>query len=144
MQEYIEFIKGNPMLSLAWVGLFIAVVVMTIKAGFSKVKNINSQQVTIMINREDAKVIDVRSKEDFKKGHIVNAINLPMADIKNNNISTLEKYKSNPIILVCSAGITSAQAGQFLVKQGFENLFSLKGGMGDWQTANMPVQKSKR
>ena len=132
------------MLSLAWVGLFIAVIVMTIKAGFSRTQNINSQQLTMMINREDAKVIDVRSKDEFKKGHIVNAINVPMADIKNNQITTLEKWKDSPIILVCNAGVTSSQAAQMLVKKGFEKLFSLKGGMGDWQTANMPVQRSKR
>ncbi|MGI2258693.1 rhodanese-like domain-containing protein [Shewanella sp. GXUN23E] len=144
MQEYIEFFKANPMLSLAWVGLLVAVIVMTVKSAFSKVKNIGNQELSILVNRENAQVVDVRSKEEFKKGHIVDALNVPMADIKNNQLSVLEKYKTTPIILVCNTGMTSSQAAQLLTKQGFENLLNLKGGMGDWQAANLPVKKSKR
>ena len=40
--------------------------------------------------------------------------------------------------------MTSGQAAQLLTKQGFENVFNLKGGMGEWQGANLPVVKSKR
>ncbi|MCF1428665.1 MAG: rhodanese-like domain-containing protein [Shewanella sp.] len=144
MQEYIEFFKANPMLSLAWVGLFIAVIVMTVKSAFSRVKNIGNQELSILVNREDAKVVDVRAKEEFKKGHIVDALNVPMADIKNNQLSVLEKFKSTPIVLVCNTGMTSSQAAQLLAKQGFESLLNLKGGMSDWQAANLPVKKSKR
>ncbi|MCL1038650.1 rhodanese-like domain-containing protein [Shewanella corallii] len=144
MQEYIEFFKANPMLSLAWVGLLVAVIVTTVKAAVSGIKNIGNQELSILVNRENAKVVDVRSKEEFKKGHIVDAINVPMADIKNNQLSAVEKFKSTPIILVCNTGMTSSQAAQLLAKQGFENLLNLKGGMGDWQAANLPVKKSKR
>ncbi|MEL4484703.1 rhodanese-like domain-containing protein [Shewanella algae] len=144
MQEYVEFLKAHPMLSLAWVGLFIAVVVTLFKSGFSKVKTVDHQQAIFLMNKEDAKVIDVRANADFRKAHIINAQSVPMADIKNNQIANLEKYKTTPIILVCNAGMTSSQAAQILVKQGFEKVFNLKGGMGDWQAANMPVSKSKR
>ncbi|MGL4475208.1 MAG: rhodanese-like domain-containing protein [Shewanella sp.] len=144
MQEYIEFLKANPMLSVAWVGLFIAVLVTMVKSSLSKVKNVNNHELTMMINREDAKVIDVRGKEDFKKGHIAGAMNVPMADIKNNQATSLENLKTSPIVIVCSAGMTSSQAAQLLSKQGFEQVFNLKGGMGEWQAANLPVQKSKR
>ena len=144
MQEYIQFFQAHPVLCLAWVGLLVAVVVMTLKSATSKVKTVNSQELTIMVNRENAKVIDVRSKDDFRKGHIVDAIHAPLADIKNNQVVALEKLKSTPIIIVCNAGITSSQAAQLLVAQGFENVHNLKGGMGDWKSANMPVSKSKR
>ena len=144
MQEYMEFFKAHSMLSLAWVGLFAALLVSLIKAGTSKIKNISHQELTIMVNRQDAKVIDVRSKDEFRKGHIVDALNVTLSEIKNNQTSTLEKFKASPIILVCNAGMTSSQAAQLLVKQGFENVFNLKGGMGEWQAANMPVSKSKR
>ena len=144
MQEYMEFFKAHSMLSLAWVGLFAALLVSLIKAGTSKIKNISHQELTIMVNRQDAKVIDVRSKDEFRKGHIVDALNVTLSEIKNNQTSTLEKFKASPIILVCNAGMTSSQAAQLLVKQGFENVYNLKGGMGEWQAANMPVSKSKR
>ncbi|WP_434930800.1 rhodanese-like domain-containing protein [Shewanella sp. HL-SH5] len=144
MQEYIEFLRANPMLSLAWAGLFFALIVTTFKSSTSKVKTVNNHELTLMMNKQDAKVVDVRGKEEFKKGHIVDSINVPLSEIKNNQATSLEKFKTSPIILVCNAGMTSSQAAQLLVKQGFENVYNLKGGMGDWQSANMPVVKSKR
>ncbi|QDE32983.1 MULTISPECIES: rhodanese-like domain-containing protein [Shewanella] len=144
MQEYMEFFKANPMLSLAWVGLFVALVVSVIKSSTSKVKNVSHQELTLMVNKQDAKVVDVRSKEEFKKGHIVDALNVTLTEIKNNQVTSLEKFKTSPIILVCNSGMTSSQAAQLLTKQGFENMFNLKGGMAEWQSANLPVVKSKR
>ncbi|MBT1446194.1 rhodanese-like domain-containing protein [Shewanella sp. JM162201] len=143
MQEYIEFFRANPMLSLAWLGLFVALVITTIKSMTSKVKNVSTQELVQLVNKENAKVVDVRAKEEFRKGHIVGAVNLTMSEIKNNQISSLESARKSPIILVCNAGMTSGQAAQLLVAQGFEQVYSLKGGMGDWQAANLPVQ-SKR
>lgn len=144
MQEYIQFFQAHPVLCLAWVGLFVAVVLMTFKSATSKIKQVNPQQLAMLVNRENAKVVDVRSKEDFRKGHIVDALHVPMADIKNNQSVALEKLKSIPIIMVCNAGVTSSQAAQLLVAQGFENVHNLKGGMGDWKAANLPISKSKR
>ena len=144
MQEYMEFFRANPVLSIAWVGLFIAVLVMTVKSATSKVKIINTQELTMLINKEGAKVVDVRSQEEFRKGHIVDALNVPLAEIKNNTATTLEKYKTSPIIMVCATGMTSSQAADLLVNQGFENVNNLKGGMADWQAANLPVVKGKK
>ncbi|WOT05213.1 rhodanese-like domain-containing protein [Shewanella youngdeokensis] len=144
MQEYMEFFKANPMLSLAWVGLFVALIVMVFKSSLSKVKNVNHHEATLLINKQDAKVVDVRGKEEFKKAHIAGAVNVPLADIKNNQLGALENAKASPIIMVCNAGMTSSQAAQLMVKHGFEDVNNLKGGMGEWQSNNLPVLKSKR
>ncbi|AZG34291.1 MAG: rhodanese-like domain-containing protein [Shewanella psychromarinicola] len=144
MQEYMEFFKANPMLSLAWVGLFVTLVFSVIKSSISKVKLVSHQELTLMVNKQDARVVDVRGKEEFKKGHIVDALNVTLSEIKNNQVTSLENFKTNPIILVCDSGTTSSQAAQLLTKQGFENVSNLKGGMGEWKGANLPVVKSKR
>lgn len=144
MQEYIEFLKANPMLSLAWIGLLVALLVSVFKSSLSKVKTVDHQQATLLINKQNAKIVDVRSKEEFKKGHIVDAVNIPLAEIKNNQLSALENAKASPIIMVCNAGMTSAQAAQLMVKAGFESVYNLKGGMSEWQQSNLPVAKAKR
>lgn len=77
------------MLSLAWVGLFVMLVVSVIKSSFSKIKNVTHQELTTMVNRQDAKVVDVRSNDEFRKGHIVDAVNVTLADIKNNQVSEI-------------------------------------------------------
>lgn len=144
MQEYIEFLKANPMLSLAWIGLLIGLIVSVFKSTVSKVTTVDHQQATLLINKQDATVVDVREKADFKKGHIVGALNVPLSEIKNNQLSALEKFKASPIIMVCNAGMVSSQASQLMVKAGFESVHNLKGGMGDWQSNNLPVSKSKK
>ncbi|MCJ8302703.1 rhodanese-like domain-containing protein [Shewanella sp.] len=144
MQEYIEFLKANPMLSLAWIGLLIGLIVSVFKSSISKVTTIDHQQATLLINKQNAKVIDVREKGEFKKGHIVDALNVPLSEIKNNQLSALEKFKASPIIMVCNAGMVSSQASQLMVKAGFESVHNLKGGMGEWQSSNLPVTKSKK
>ncbi|SDI29266.1 MULTISPECIES: rhodanese-like domain-containing protein [Ferrimonas] len=144
MQEYIDFLSRHPMLSAAWVGLLGAWVFTMAKSSFSKVKNVAAQEAVRMINKEDAVVVDVRGEDEFRKGHIANAIHLPLAEIKNNQLSTLEKHKDAPIIVVCNAGVSSVQAAQMLVSAGFGQVFSLQGGMTDWKSANLLVVRKKR
>jgi len=85
MQDIMPFISAHPVLSLAWVALLIAVIVTTFKSRFSKVKEISRGEATRLINKEDAVVVDVRAREEFRKGHISTSLNVLSADIKSNN-----------------------------------------------------------
>ncbi|WP_163934017.1 rhodanese-like domain-containing protein [Paraferrimonas sp. SM1919] len=143
MLEFMDFLGRNPVLSIAWVGLFLVLVVSVIKGITSKVQKINHQQAVQLINRQDATIVDVRSNEEFKKGHITGAVSLPVADIKNNQLGKLENKKSAPIIVVCTAGMTSTQCANLLVQQGFESVYNLQGGMTDWLNNNLPVVRKK-
>lgn len=82
LQEIMQFVSKHPILSLAWIGLLVAVIVMTFKSRFSKVKEIARGEATRLINKEDAVVVDTRSRDDFRKGHLANAINLTASEIK--------------------------------------------------------------
>jgi hypothetical protein len=70
MQEIMQFASNHPILSLAWVVLLVLVIVTTVKGMFSKVKTISRGEATRLINKEDAVVVDVRSRDDFRRGHI--------------------------------------------------------------------------
>lgn len=98
---------------------------------------------TEMINHKDATVIDVRPAADFAKGHIINAINIPMNGFKNQ-MGVLSKHKGRPMILSCRSGSQSAAACSQLRKEGFEDVFNLKGGILSWQAANLPLTRKKR
>ena len=76
MQQYIDFLSNHPYLTAAWVALFLALIVSWIKSLTSSVKQISPTQLTLMVNREDATVIDIRAEADFKKGHITGARHL--------------------------------------------------------------------
>jgi rhodanese-related sulfurtransferase len=100
-------------------------------------------QATEMINHQDAVVVDVRPAADFAKGHIINAINVPMNGFKNQ-IATLTKHKTKPIIINCRSGAQSSIACAQLRKDGFEQVFNLRGGIMAWEAANLPLTRKKR
>ena len=105
--------------------------------------NVEPLGATEMINHKDATVIDVRSAADFAAGHIVNAVNIPMNGFKNQ-LAVLGKYKGKPIIVNCKSGGQSGAACEHLRKQGFEEVYNLKGGILAWQAANLPLSRKKR
>ncbi len=144
MNEIFTFLSQHPVLSLLWVALLVMFLFTLVQGKLSKVTTVDHQRATLLINREDAKVLDVRGQDEFKKGHIVDAISLPLSQIKNNQLSAVEKLKNTPIIVVCNAGISSSQAANTLVKAGFAQVYNLKGGMTDWNAANMPVVRGKK
>jgi len=95
----------------------------------------------MMINREKATVIDIRSKADFNKGHLLGSINIPASEIKNAD-KELEKHKQNPIVLVDANGMQASAAAQQLQKTGFTQVSRLQGGIVSWTNDNLPVHKA--
>ena len=141
MQQYIEFLQANPLLAVAWIAIFIALIFTTLKSGLSPIKKITNQQATLLINRSDAKVVDIRGNDEFKKCHTLGSIHLPLSKIKNNELASLEKEKDSPIIVVCNTGMTSTQACQMLHKAGFTNVHNLQGGVTQWSSDKLPLTK---
>ena len=139
--EILPFVKNHLLLSLGWIGLFIAIIVLTIKSKLSKVKVIDNAQAIHMINKENAIIIDIRSADNFKKGHITDAHNILPIDIKNSSSKLIEKFKENTIILVDENGLSSASIGETLIKQGFLNVSVLKDGIAGWNGENLPLVK---
>lgn len=141
MEQLITFAENNAMLSMAWLAIVSMLVFITIKSKLSPVKEINTQELTLKVNREDAQVIDIRSEADFKKGHILGSKHLTVEKVNNNQLQGLEKAKDKPIIVVCTAGMTALPVARKLLKAGFTQVSSLKGGFSGWQSANLPVTK---
>jgi len=93
-----------------------------------------------LINRRDALVLDVRDKADFAAGHIPNARNIPLPEL-GGRLREIEKFKARPIVINCQSGARSAGVCGMLRKNGFGEVFSLRGGIGGWVEASLPVEK---
>jgi rhodanese-related sulfurtransferase len=91
-----------------------------------EIKVITRGEATRLINKEDAVVVDLRQRDDFRKGHIAGAINLLPAEIKANNVGELEKHKAQPIIVVDGTGMQAQESASALNKAGFEKVSVLK------------------
>lgn len=93
-----------------------------------------------LINHKNALVLDVRNDEEYKAGHILNSMQIPLGKL-NERIGDLEKYKDQPIVLVCRSGNRSVAACSMLGKSGFSQVYNLAGGIIAWQKANLPLRK---
>lgn len=144
MQEYIAFFQENMILSLVWVGLFGALIMSIVKSSTAAYKEVTAAQTTHLMNRENGLVVDIRSKDEFRKGHITDSVHILPSDIKAGQFGSLENRKSDPIIVVCKSGQTAQESANLLAKAGFENVNLLKNGLIAWSEANMPLVKGKK
>lgn len=141
MEQLITFAGNNAVLSAIWVALVVMIIVTTIKIKMSPIKQISPQDLTFLMNKEQGVVLDIRADNEFKAKHILDAVSLTNEKITQNGFSSLEKHKEDPIIVVCSAGISAAKVASDLAKSGFSRVSILKGGMNAWVGAGLPVTK---
>jgi len=141
MDQLITFAMSQPLLSSAWLVIVLLIIIMTIKIQMSPIKQLSTQEMTFLINRESGVVVDSRTEKDFKAGHIVDSLHLSNEKVSKNDFVSLEKHKDNPIIVVCSAGMSAGKVASELAKAGFSRVSILKGGMNAWISAGLPVTK---
>ena len=99
---------------------------------------ISCSDLTQLVNKNAASVIDLRTSDEFDIGHIPNSVNMPHDDFDNYShqiSSDLEK----PIILICSMGRQSASIGETLMKMEYTNVNILTGGIMTWQQEGLPL-----
>lgn len=95
-------------------------------------------QATLLMNRENAVVIDVREPGEWNAGHIAGARHFALSQL-DQRIAELEKLKSRPLIVCCASGTRGASASGRLRKAGFEKVFTLAGGIAGWTEAKLPL-----
>jgi rhodanese-related sulfurtransferase len=141
MEQLIEFAIDQIWLSAIWVILVILLVYSFVAPLISKVKRVDNHQATLLINKEDAVVLDIRAQKEFKAGHIIGSRQIKPEEVREGNFSKLEKLKDKPIIVVCAMGNLSSGTATKMTKQGFENVHVLSGGISAWQGASLPLSK---
>ncbi|MEK9626516.1 MAG: rhodanese-like domain-containing protein [Gammaproteobacteria bacterium] len=138
----IDFIANN------W-HLFAALVVISLLIGFDTVRRgggggsqVSAVQLPQFINHENAVVVDVCEAEEFSRGHIPNAINIPLKELKNQ-LGQLEKFKAKerPIVLSCQSGQRAGRAATLLRKNEFKRVYVLGGGLAAWEKENLPLER---
>lgn len=139
MEHLGQFITNHWSL---WLALAVIVVLIFINESITqkkKAKELSPQMVVDLINNENAIVIDLRDKETYKAGHIIDAVH---ANVDDFSQPKMNKYKTKTLVLVCTRGQQSATAANTLRTQGYEPVV-LAGGMEAWVGADMPLVKGK-
>ena len=76
-------------------------------------------------------ILDVRNEDEFAEGHLKNAIQIPVKELKEN-LSDIEKFKDELVLVYCRSGKRSAEAVDILKENGFKNLVHMKDGISKW------------
>ena len=142
MDQITEFTSNNLMLVALLMISFFVLVFSELRRKASGMVAVEPSDAVALINNNGV-VVDLRSTEAFKKGHIVNARNVPYDELSAQQ-ATLDQYKNKPIIAVCDAGMTATRAVATLRNAGFESAYTFKGGMNAWTQAGMPVITGKK
>lgn len=137
MEQFIQFTMNNPFHVGSLAVLVAVFVFLEMRKGG---KSIGTSELTTLVNKDGAVVLDVREKAEFDKGRIAGALNIPSAKVAERS-SELEKYKEKTIIIVDAMGQHSGTVGKTLKAAGFERVVRLSGGMGTWVSDSLPVVK---
>lgn len=140
MQQLNEFAAQN------WELFFALVIILFLLgrtwAGARYLKCLQPFEVVQKMNHDDAVILDVRTDNEYKDGHLANSVHLPLG-VLQSRISDINPYKERPIIIFCRTGNRSSQAAAILNKQGFGDLYNLIGGIVAWKKANLPLTTKK-
>jgi rhodanese-related sulfurtransferase len=142
MDKIYPFIEHHPLLILAAGAIIVALIVDELVRRVQGKSDVGPNDAIRLIN-QGAIVIDLRGAEQFKKGHIGEARNVPMAEL-DGQLDKLGKKKANGILTYCADGKNGARAARKLAARGVERVFNLKGGITAWQRENLPVVKGNK
>ena len=137
-----EFIQQNLLLVLLAVGSGAALLFTSLRHTGGR-NGVTSTQATLLINRENALVIDVRATDEYVAGHLPDSRNIPLDQLEARAVE-LDSKKDAPLILVCQTGARSAGACKQLEKLGFTRVNNLEGGIAGWRSAGLPLKKGAK
>jgi hydroxyacylglutathione hydrolase len=125
-------------------GIFLADVVREWKSQngeLEKVPQLDAPDLQSLAERGDVQIVDVRSPEEWRRGHLPGAIHIPLAQLPDR---VAELNDSAPIVLHCQGGGRSSIATSFLQSRGLANVANLAGGYEDWVAKGYEVVPAER
>lgn len=100
-------------------------------------KEISPQDAWAMMQNDDAVLADIRDAIRFSHSHVPEAFHLT----NHSYGKFIDEYDfDQPILVLCYHGVSSRNTAQFLVEQGYEQVYSVKGGFDGWVRAELPVE----
>jgi len=89
---------------------------------------------------QGAFILDVRQPEEWAEYHVPGSTLIPLSELaaRSNEVP-----KDREVVVVCRSGNRSATGRDILIKAGFTQVTSLKGGLSGWKTAGYPTLSDK-
>ena len=142
MEQVLEFTNNHLMLTAGLVASLFFLLFTEFRLKARQGTDLAVPDAVRLIN-DDAVVLDIRSKEDFDRGHIAGARNLTPDQVDGNE-DRLSALKGKKILIACDNGLRCGRVVADLRKKGYEDIFALKGGIAAWQQDSMPLVSAKK
>lgn len=141
MHEYLDFASRH------W-ALFVALVIILGLIVFEEARRVRAAAHELLptaavqkLNR-GAAVLDCRKQEEFTRGHIVGAHNLPLDGLEEG-LKQLKVKRGKPVLAVGATPREASQAASILRRAGFEAVYVIKGGLAAWGKDNLPLEEGE-
>jgi rhodanese-related sulfurtransferase len=95
---------------------------------------------TLLQERPDIRLLDVRTPGEYEAVHIRAAYNVPL-DTLGEHAEEIRAHVDEPVVLVCQSGARARRAEEALKSAGMPNLHVLDGGVNGWVAAGKPVRR---
>ncbi len=95
-------------------------------------QNLSIEQLKVMLDEQEVILLDTRDEASYQAGHIEGAMRL---DERNITAFVNETEKASAVVVVCYHGHSSRDAANYLVDQGFSNVYNLDGGYTAWASS---------
>lgn len=135
----LQFVIDNWYLFVALVVVVALLIMDPIRQHASGIKKVSPMEMPRVLG-DHGIVVDVSDAGEYKKAHIPKALNMNLKAMQAG-LGKLEKQKKKSLVVVCQTGNRAPAAARYLIKNGFENVNVLAGGMMAWQKENLPVEK---
>ncbi|HKN09194.1 MAG TPA: rhodanese-like domain-containing protein [Pseudomonadota bacterium] len=135
-----QFLQDNWPLLMAMIGSGAMWLWLTLRHRFSPVREIGALEATQLINRRDALMLDLREPKEYEGGRVPNAMHVPQSQLASR-VHELEKLTGRPVIAYCDRGQRSRSAASALLRLGFAEVYTLRGGLRAWSEAGLPLEK---
>ena len=112
----------------------------------NELKTMSPRSLSDIIERgQKAHLIDVRTPAEYRSGHAVGAISVPLDQLHPDQLSErlgdVEAGRTHPLFLTCQSGLRAEQAAKRLSHAGFDNVYLVAGGTEAWAKAGLPMQR---
>ena len=101
-------------------------------------KEVTAKEASELINNIQPLILDVRTRGEYRKGHLVNSVLIPLQELQAR-WKEISEYKNQDILIYCATGNRSTVASKILIDKGFKRIYNMRYGISDWSRKKYPV-----
>jgi rhodanese-related sulfurtransferase len=137
MQQILEYLVRHPFLTGATALVALAAIAYEASRARGGGQAVGPAEAVRLLN-QGAVMLDVRTKEQYESGHVIDARNVPQAELDGAGES-LKRFRDKAVITCCDTGMTGSSAARSLRASGFTKVANLRGGLQAWRAENLPL-----